>query len=506
MAVHPGRTGRNIIANFLGLGIASLLSLLLVPAYVGYIGIEAYALVGLFAVIQSWIALLDLGMTPTLGREMARYSAGTVDAGTIRTLLRSLETVYLVLALVIALLLFLLSDYLASRWLRAGDLPVEDIARALGMLGVVVTLRFCEGLYRGGLLGLQMQVWVNAVSTGLALLRSLGALAVLALISPTVGAFFIWQGLVSLLTVLVLGLKLHASIAGPAGTARFSLASLVRIRTFAGGVFATSLLSVLLTQVDKLLLSRLLPLAEFGYFMLASTLATGLWMIGAPVVLAVGPLMVRLHESRDEAALANAYHKASQLVSVGVVPAMLVLALFAPGVVLAWSGDPALAAGAGPILALLGVGTGLNALLQLPYQLQLAAGWTGLAMRVNLVAVLVMVPLLLWAVPRHGPLAAATVWAAINAAYLLVTIPLMHRRLLPAEMWRWLGRDILAPLGGAGIVLALAWLVQPSVAAGRWSWAWFLAATGLAALLGAALSAGKVREQLRLRLGARPRS
>ena len=77
---------RNIVANYVGQAIASLLALALVPVYIGYLGIEAYAIVGLFAVIQAWMVLLDLGMTPTLGREMARFSAGTVDRQTIHDL------------------------------------------------------------------------------------------------------------------------------------------------------------------------------------------------------------------------------------------------------------------------------------------------------------------------------------------------------------------------------------------------------------------------------------
>lgn len=499
---------RNIVANYVGQGVASLLSLALVPVYVGYLGIEAYAIVGLFVVLQGWMALLDLGMTPTLGREMARFTAGTVGVQHIRDLLRSIEAIYLSMALLVALGLTFGAPLLASSWLRVETLPLATVTGALSMLGIVVALRFCEGIYRGGLMGLQQQVWVNVATVALNLLRSLGALAVLAWVAPTVTAFFLWQGLVSLLTLAVLAARLHSSLPKAPRRGRFSSRALRDIGGFAGGVFGISLLAVLLTQVDKLLLSRLLPLAEFGYYMLASTVVGGLWLLGGPVVMAIGPKLVRLHEAGNVPGLALTYHKASQLVTVAIVPAALVLACFAQGVVLAWSGDPVLAARTAPILALLAIGTGLNASMQVPYQLQLAAGWTSLAMRVNIVAVAVMVPLLLWSVPRYGPVAAAMVWAAINTGYLLVNIPVMHRRLLPGEMWRWYGADLALPTLGAAVVIAAAWLVQPGADAGRWPWLWFLAATGITTMAGAAVLAGTVRHQLaawiavgRLRLG-----
>jgi O-antigen/teichoic acid export membrane protein len=80
---------RNIFVNFIGQGVASALSLLLVPVYVHYLSIEAYALVGLYGVIQVWLTLLELGMTPTLNREMARFTAGALPPKAIKDLLRS---------------------------------------------------------------------------------------------------------------------------------------------------------------------------------------------------------------------------------------------------------------------------------------------------------------------------------------------------------------------------------------------------------------------------------
>jgi len=93
----------NIVANYLGQGWSAFIGVILIPVYVRYLGIEAYGLIGLFAVMQASIALLDMGMTPTLNREMARYTSHAHSPRSVRELLRSLETVCFTTAVLLGL-------------------------------------------------------------------------------------------------------------------------------------------------------------------------------------------------------------------------------------------------------------------------------------------------------------------------------------------------------------------------------------------------------------------
>ena len=47
-----------------------------IPIYISYLGIESYGLIGLFIILQGLLSLLDMGLSPTLNREMARFRAG----------------------------------------------------------------------------------------------------------------------------------------------------------------------------------------------------------------------------------------------------------------------------------------------------------------------------------------------------------------------------------------------------------------------------------------------
>ena len=119
-----------------------------VPLYIRYLGIEAYGLIGIFAMLQGWLWLLDMGMTPALNREMARFSGDAKEAQSLRNLLRSIEITAVCIAVVAAVGIWLASNWLATGWLSAEKLPVSVVAQAFSIMGVVIGLRFVENIYR----------------------------------------------------------------------------------------------------------------------------------------------------------------------------------------------------------------------------------------------------------------------------------------------------------------------------------------------------------------------
>src|SRR5450756_480199 len=94
-----GSLKRNVLANYLGQGWRALMAIAFVPIYIKYLGIESYALIGIFTVLQAWLALLDIGMKPALAREMARFTAGAHSSQSIRDLLQSIEIVAIAIAI-----------------------------------------------------------------------------------------------------------------------------------------------------------------------------------------------------------------------------------------------------------------------------------------------------------------------------------------------------------------------------------------------------------------------
>jgi O-antigen/teichoic acid export membrane protein len=451
--------GRNVVANIIGQAIRAITGIVFVPIYVGFIGMESYGLIGLFAVLQAWLVLLDFGLRPALGREMARFTGGAHTVEWIWDLLRTVEIIGLGISFAVAAGTALAAPWLARNWVNSNMLDASTVTEAFVLMGAVTALRFVENIYTSCLVGLQRQVLEVTVSSCSAIVRGVGAIAVLAWVSPSIGAFFIWQCLTSTATVLVLLAVVYRVLPSPSRRARFALATLFGIRRFASGILILSLQSLIITNLDKVLLSRLLSLKDFGSYALIGVAANALGMLTQPIASALTPRFTEVATRRDEAELARVYHLGCQGVAVLTGAGAAVLMAFSDRFLLLWTRNPEIAGPLAPLLTLMVLGSLLNALGYVPYHLQLATGWTALATIYNTALILVLVPSLAVLVPTYGAVGAAAVWASLNLVYLVLNIPIMHRRLLRGQLWRWYGNALLPIAVAMSMAFALRWLV-----------------------------------------------
>lgn len=424
-----------------------------VPLYIRYLGAESYGLIGIFAALQAWLILLDMGLSQTLNREMARFRGGAHTGKSIRDLLRSMEVIYLLVACVIAVTVFFCSQWLAINWLKVEKLSPLEVADALAIMGGVIAFRWLSGLYRSAISGLQEQVWLNVSNISFSTLRGMGVIGVLVWISPTVEAFFIYQGLVAILETIALGLMLYLLLPKTSVPGQFSWSAIAHAWRFAGGVMLITLLVLLMTQVDKVLLSKWLSLTEFGYYSLAGAIASVLYMFVNPIGSAVSPRLAEMVAKGEALSIKTAYHRYAQFLTMTVGPMALVIAAFSDHILLLWTRDLQTTKVVSPIVSALCIGTLLNALMCVPYSLQLAYGWTRLSIHISILVVAIYIPTLFLVVPHFGMLGAAWLWAGVNACFILIALPIMHRKLLPYELGNWYLKDVLPAVITSGLVV-----------------------------------------------------
>lgn len=432
------------------------MGLAFIPFYIATLGIEAWGLVGFMVMLQAWFLLLDMGLTPALSREMARFLGGEHTAQSIRDLLRSLEIIYGGIAVTIVAVVWLSAEWIAKNWLSASHLPPSTVRQALVVMGLVIAARMTEQVYRGAIQGLQRQVWLNGALAVVATLRWAGVIPVLLWVEASVQTFFLWQGFISILSIVVLARYTYRNLPTAGKPGRFAPQALNNIKSFAGGMAATTLLTLMLTQIDKLLLSKLVSLDEFGYYTLAASVAAALGFLVAPVATAVLPRMTECLARSDHRAVLATYHSASQWLAVVLIPVSLMMAAFSEPLMFAWTGDRDLAERTAPLLSVLALGTMCNGFMHVPYMAQLAHGWTGLAVRINVVAVCIIVPVIIWSVPKYGVMGAAWAWLLLNAGYVLIGVHFMHRRIMCGEKWKWYFEAVIRPLLAVAIMLFLA--------------------------------------------------
>ncbi|MFH0948123.1 MAG: oligosaccharide flippase family protein, partial [Elusimicrobiota bacterium] len=296
------------------------------------------------------------------------------------------------------------------------------------------------------LMGLQRQVLLNVINICISTLRGAGAVLILWLVSPTIQAFFLWQIVISIMNVFLLALFLWRRLPPGDNKTVFQKQLLRGIWRFTAGMSGIAILATVLTQLDKVILSKMLSLEMFGYYALASVVAMSLTRLFTPVFYSIYPRFTQLVSIDNQNGLIRLYHKSCQFMAVLILPITIVVAFFSYEIILLWTRSPTTAEATHLVVSVLICGTALNGLMNPPFALQLAFGWTRLSVFKNVIAVIIIVPLIIYLTVHYGPTGAAIAWLVLNMGYVFFEIPIMHRRLLPKEKWRWYWQDVCLPL------------------------------------------------------------
>ena len=367
---------RNILANYASQIYVTLIGIVMVPTYIKYMGVEAYGLVGFFAMLQAWFQLLDMGLTPTMARETARFNGGAMDALSLRQLLRALEGVFIGIALLGALAIALASDAVAGNWLKVQELSFDEVRRAVILIAIIVALRWVCGLYRSTISGFEHLVWLSGFNSAVATARFVLVIPLFVYIGTSPTQFFAYQLIVAIIELMVLIAQTYHLLPKVHGAQRtpWQWASLRSVLKFSMSMAVTTTVWIFITQIDKLLLSNFLPLTEYAYFTLAVLLAGGVSTVSGPISAALIPRLSKLAAQADDDGIRRLYSEATQLVGVVAIPVSLCLAYFSEHVLLAWTGDRNISGHASPILTLYALGNGLLVIAAFPFYLQYAKG------------------------------------------------------------------------------------------------------------------------------------
>ena len=438
------RLSRNLLAGLAASAITVLVGLLATPFHLHFLGLERYGLIAFFLTVQAMLGMLDMGLSPTMNREVARGMA-QADLAPARNLLHSLGLLYALVAAAMAVAIVAAAPWLAQDWLRAQQADLAELTSAMAWMGLAVGFRWPAGLYLGAVNGGQRLALSSSLTAAYTVSSGAGSVLVLWLVSPRLEAFFAWQALTSLAYATAMHKAAWRVLGGRAG-ARAGWSELRRVWRFSAGMGLIAVTSVIFTQIDKVLLSSLLDLDAFARYTLAAFVAAGIYALVTPVFNALYPRFSALVAVGADDELAKLYGLATQTLATLVFPVALLLGFYARPLVELWIQNATIAGQVAPIIALLCAGSALHAVMYVPYALQLASGLPGLSMRINLVMIVLMVPLTIALTISHGEMGAASAWFVLHVFYVGYGTWATHRRLLPGRALAWLARDVGLPL------------------------------------------------------------
>lgn len=455
------RLKANIFFNTLGNVWLGLLTLAVTPIQVHYLGVEAFGFVGLISILQVILSTLDLGLSATVTKVVSSdHSAGrTASSDAVNTA----SSVYWIMALFISVLLWWNAWKFATFWLNRTNLDSATVALGIQIIAVYLGLRWPVAFYSGVISGLQRMDVLNMIKAGVQTLRLVGGIVVLFFAADLV-IFLAWFAISSAVELLVYAVVTYWLLPTLRRRPYFSLAAFKDIWKYSASMNLIALTALVLSQADRLAVTKLLSLEALGFFSIAYSAASAISLLQSAINSASFPAFSQSFSTGQHSELLSRYGKASQIMALVVAPPCFALIFFGHEILLQWI-DARAADEASTAMAWLALGFFLNAMVSSSYMAAVACGQTGLPLKINLSALVFYLPALYFLIHQYGINGAAAAYASLNAYYLFTLPPLVQARIMKQKISVWLRVNflpfLLVGVGAFSFVRVLATVLQP---------------------------------------------
>ncbi len=425
---------RNIVFGIFGQGLLLLLSLIATRFVFHELGAEVLGIIS-FSVMLTFlfIALSDMGMSLLITREVAAHR--NHDRHYVEELVRSVTAVSWLAFLVSGVLVVALAPWLIDRWLQIEVTDRASATLALQMISVALLLAIPRAVYGAVVAGYErVDLW-NVANLWAVAVQQLGLILVLA---AGGGLFHVaaWFGVSA-----VLGLPPFLYLVCRLGGIRllfpaWKAGALLRNLRFASHLFANSLSGFLVTQVDKWVISKFLPVSLLGYYGFAQGLVSKGGIVPGTIANAAFPALSAGITTLTDGAWRAQYRKLQDFTCYVYFPVSAAVAMLGIVVIrlvlnaevaeLVWR----------PLL-LLSIGQYLLGLLNVPYWLAIAAKRPDISLRANLWAFLLVIPATVLLTYYYGLIGAAVSSILYAVWQLLYFVPRFCAQCLDSPASRW---------------------------------------------------------------------
>jgi O-antigen/teichoic acid export membrane protein len=450
---------KNVFWNFMGVLSSGLLIIVITPLYINNLGLERYGILSLWLILQVLMGVLDLGFGATLVKELAKTHKLVSEKIYERDLLKTLEFFYWLLSIVIMFVLILISSWISNHWLKIEKLHPKDVSNVLVLMAVSLGLQFPFSLYSNGLSGLQKQFKLNIIIIIGNLLRHTVGVTMIFVFND-LAAFFIAQIIISLVITASSGIMLWKNLPSTYSP-KVNLKILSSVSKFSFGMALTTIVSVIMANADRIILSKMTVLSDLGLYAIAFTATGLLQLVIQPFYRTYYPVYSEVVSNGNESQIQNEYFESTKLFSTFFFPISLSAIFFAPQLFHLWLGvvNPQTVL----IFRLLIVGITFSGLTWLPVAFQQANGWATLHFSIITISLVIGIPVSIFCIHKFGVVGATSLWLIHGFLDFTVCVWLMHQRFLIGKYFLWLKESVLFQFLVSFTLLFIFNLIMPQI-------------------------------------------
>ena len=421
---------KNIFANFIGRFWGFLSAFLFTPIYIKFLGVESYSIISFSLVLSGFMFVLGAGLSTTLTREFSLKTNSNNDkVNTIKTF----ELFYYFICLVILLLFFTFSGFISHNWLNLDKVSPDDVSFFIKIIGFGISFQLLSEFYIGGFMGLEKQIKANTYQIIWGIFRN-GIVIIPIYFFPSLKLYFIWQSIITIIYALVLRYNLTKELKVQIPIFRkpvFDKNVLNNTWKFAAGIFLVSLVASFNTQMDKLAISKLLPINILGYYTLAISLAQSIILLVNPISTAVMPRISSLFSQDKYGEVKDLYEKMTLFISILVFSFGLNILFNGKNLIWIWTNNLGLANNSSIYIPILTVGMIVYSFQILPFNLAIANAYTKLNNILGILSLIVTLPGYWIMTNLYGAIGAAITWCIVQSLITIIYVYLIHKKFLP---------------------------------------------------------------------------
>lgn len=455
------------------------------------LGPDALGLIYFSQIINGLIvAAVSAGIGATLVREIA---ASSRDRDRVRRLVRSGAAFAWTAYAAFAILLVAAAPWIIDRWIDLEHLERSTAIRTMRILGASTLLTIPLTFYGSVFRGLQTMGPPNAVDVGGLLVQHLGT-AWLAHTGHGIEMVAWWIAATYACRVAAIAALAAGTFSWRGLVPAFDASPFRHAKRAASYMLAISLLRIVNTQTDKVIISSVLPIADTGLYGLVYGAVSRGGILCAAVMQAALPVLSEQAAGDRRAELVRYAHRLQSLICYGLVPFYALVAL---GIRILMTSVVGVDTAHVMIVPaqLLALGFYLNSSMNVPYFVAIADNHAELIMRLALLQLCVTLPVtgvLTW---QLGFVGAGIAWVWHQMFAHIYFIPKVCRTSLDTPVARWYG-TVAEPLALAAASYGIAGVILHVFA--LHSLAMFALAYGGASVVFLALSWWRIGPETRL--------
>ena len=394
----------------------NVLSVVAIPIYIKLLGSRSWGIVAACSSLQLLFTFIDLGFSQIVPRWIAREAD---SPELLRQYIRVFQKIYGVLAVAGFALIQLAAYPLAHYWFNVPSDQVSELVSCIRIIALQLLFQFANNLYIGVWHGLQLQVQANVRTCVFGTLKHGLAIATLAWLAASP---VLYATAFSVVALVEFGVSLL--VTQRRGLLARSQGESVEVRGFIREAAILSvgiLVGLAVSQMDRVVLSRIVPVESFGVYVVVLNLAMAFLALQTPLTRAYFPILVQNVKEHGRADPATLRRLLTGNTLLCIAPALVVCA-FADSVLRLWVHNPRFVEQGTLPLRLLLIAMCFNVLYNCFYQVIIAQGRAHVVVKLNLVCLAVGLATAA-TFARHGTLmVGGLIWIATTLTQLILGV------------------------------------------------------------------------------------